>query len=512
MREEEQKGKTLRRELGTWGSFTWGYADVGADVYVALGLVFAVAQGWAPLAFAIAGGLYILIGLYHIELASVYPLAGGVKLWSQRALGDFAGFLAGVALLLDYTVDIALFATASAGYINWFIPQIRNFQITVGLFQNVNGIWLCESLGLILVLIILNIKGIRESSLLNSVVGAVDMILETSIVCGAFVLAWKPDVFVFHWQTSPPTTERFLYAITIAIISFVGIESIAQAAQETKRPSVVIPRSGLALIILVLMFAIAFPTVAMGVVDNLELLAEREGDPVAVLASQIPGFGVIGGSIAATLAASIILISANTGVMGASRVAYSLGEYGLMARELGIVHPRFRTPVKAILLFSGIAMIQTIISFLSGPRAMETLVDMYAFGATLAYFLGFLALIVLRFQDRALPRPFKMPGNIRLKNGVDFPVLAVIGALGTLTMLCLILLTHPLGRIAGPLWILGWSIYYFYFRKKSKLPLLRSVKRNWKEEQIRLLESAEEYDVLEAYLVRLQQEEKSAPQ
>ncbi|MHA2610432.1 MAG: APC family permease [bacterium JZ-2024 1] len=499
--------KKLRRELGVWGSFTWGYADVGADVYVALGLVFASAQGWAPLAFAVAGLLYILVGLAHTELASSYPVAGGVKFWTLRSLGDFFGFIAGAALLLDYTIDIALFATASAGYINFFFPEIREYRLSIGPFEDVNWIWLAESLSLILLLALLNIRGIRESSFLNSFVGLADMILETSIICGAFVLAWRSDMFVEQWKMSPPPVNDFLYATTIAIISFVGIESIAQAAEETRRPSAVIPRSSKALIIAVLMFAIAFPSVALGVVDW-HLLAEREGDPVAALTSKIPFFGFIGGSIAALLGATIILISANTGIMGASRTAFSMGEYGLMGKQFGGVHPKYHTPVRAILFFSFIAAIQTIVGFLSGPRAMETLVDMYAFGATLAYFLGFLALIALRFQDPLLPRPFSMPFNITLKNGVRFPVLAVLGALGTLAMLIIILMTHPLGRVAGPLWLLGWIIYYIVFRVKSRLPIFASVPRNWIQEQLNLLESAEENESLETYLIRLKDQGK----
>ena len=104
----------LRRDVTIWGSYTWGYADVGADIYVALGLVIGAAQGGAPLAFAIAGIIYILIGLAFTELASAYPVAGGGHYYSLRGLGDFFGFLAGAALLLDYTIDIALFAEATA--------------------------------------------------------------------------------------------------------------------------------------------------------------------------------------------------------------------------------------------------------------------------------------------------------------------------------------------------------------------------------------------------------------
>src|SRR5437868_2669920 len=120
----EQRSGALRRDITVWGSFMWGYADVGADIYTALGLVMAAAQGLAPLAFGLAGLVYIMIGLGYTELASAYPVAGGGQYFALRGLGDFWGFIAGSALLLDYTIDIALFSVASAGYLNFFWPYV----------------------------------------------------------------------------------------------------------------------------------------------------------------------------------------------------------------------------------------------------------------------------------------------------------------------------------------------------------------------------------------------------
>src|SRR5512136_1787724 len=147
----------LRRDVTVWGSFMWGYADVGADVYVALGLVVAAAQGVANIAFAAAGLVYIMIGLCYTELASAYPVAGGGQFFTLRGLGDFWGFITGAALLLDYTIDIALFAYASAGYVNFFFPAIKNYAISIGPFTNINPIWTAEALFIIVLLILLNV-------------------------------------------------------------------------------------------------------------------------------------------------------------------------------------------------------------------------------------------------------------------------------------------------------------------------------------------------------------------
>src|SRR5437879_4550513 len=115
-----QDSHGLRRAVGVWGSYTWGYADVGADVYVALGIVMAAAQGATNVAFLFAGLVYVMVGLAYTELAAAYPMAGGGQFYVLRGLGDFWGFVAGWAVLLDFTIDISLFALASAGYINFF--------------------------------------------------------------------------------------------------------------------------------------------------------------------------------------------------------------------------------------------------------------------------------------------------------------------------------------------------------------------------------------------------------
>jgi APA family basic amino acid/polyamine antiporter len=274
-------------------------------------------------------------------------------------LGDFWGLVAGAALMLDYTVDVALFAIASAGYINFFFPAAREFAVNIGPFHNVNLVWLAESLVLIAFLTVLNIKGIRESSLFNEVLGALDMLMEASIIVIGFAFAWRPELFLHQWHNEFPTTRQLLYAVSIAVISYVGLESVSQAAQETIRPATVIPRTSLALIIIVLMFALAFPTVSLGIV-NWQDIARREGDPVAYLATHLPYIGFLAGPMAAVLAATIVLISANTGVMGSSRLAYSMAELGLISDWLSHIHPKFRTPVRSIVFFSAVAAAQAI--------------------------------------------------------------------------------------------------------------------------------------------------------
>jgi APA family basic amino acid/polyamine antiporter len=504
----------LRRDVSVWGSFTWGFADVGADTYVALGLVMAYAQGASSLVFALAGIVYIMIGLAYTELASAYPVAGGGPYFTLRGLGDFWGFMGGSALLLDYTIDIALFATASAGYFNFFMPYILgrgidSFVISIGPLHNVNYFWCLETLVLISILILTNIRGIKESSFLNEMIGMIVILTESALVLMGFLFAWKPELLAHQWRTQFPSLHNFMYGSSLAIISFVGLESISQAAQETRRPATIIPRTSITLIFTVFIFAVAFSTLGLGILPWQEF-ARHMDNPVAILAKAIPVIGFMAGPLAAGLGALILFISANTGVMGASRLTYSLSGFGIISKWFNAVHPKFRTPVRTIIIFSLIGIIETVLSFLT-PSAMDTLGNMYAFGATLGYTLVFIALIKLRFSDPYTPRPYRMPLNLSLKykgRKVDFPLLGVIGMLGVATILFEVILTHTIGRIAGPSWVLLCFIYYAWYRKKEGHPILRSIKHNWEKEQIEVLTSAEEYDLLEQYKNALAERDK----
>src|SRR5947209_7393785 len=117
-------GSELRRDVSVWGSYMWGYAAVGADIYTALGIITLAALGLAPLAFLAAGIVFALVGLCYAELASAYPLAGGGQYFTLRGLGDLAGLVAGPALVLDYTIDISLFTVVALGYFNFFLPLV----------------------------------------------------------------------------------------------------------------------------------------------------------------------------------------------------------------------------------------------------------------------------------------------------------------------------------------------------------------------------------------------------
>src|SRR3972149_268112 len=474
----------------------------------------AYGQGASALVLGIAGLLYMLIGLAYTELASAYPVSGGGPYYTLRSLGDFWGSLAGSGLLLAYTIDIALFPAAASGYMNIFRPgvlgvDIDSFKAGLGPCTHFNPVWCLETMVLIFMLIWLNIRGVRESSALNEIIGVIVIIAESSLVIVGFVFAWKPELLVSQWQNQFPSGDKLLYAVSLAIISFVGLESISQAAQETKRPATVIPRTSLSLIFSVFIFAVGFSTLGLGVLPWQEFAANVD-NPLAILASALPLIGFLAGPATAILGALVLFISSNTGIMGASRLTYSLSQYGIIDPWFDAIHPKYKTPVRTIWVFSLLGVLATFLSFLT-PTVLETLAKMYAFGATLGYSLVFISLIKLRFSDPYSPRPYRMPVNLPLKiKGMKyhFPILALIGAIAVGTIFSQIILTNKIGRIAGPLWVIACFVYYAWYRKKEGLPVFRSAKHDWEKEQIEVLTSAEEFDLLEQYKNALAERDK----
>jgi APA family basic amino acid/polyamine antiporter len=238
----------------------------------------------------------------------------------------------------------------------------------------------------------------------------------------------------------------------------------------------------------------------------------HEGDPVAMLVHKVPYIGIVAGPFAAILGATILLISANSGVMSASRLTFSMSHFHFITPWFEMVHPKYHTPARSIVVFSAIGIIQILLAFLFGQdTAMEILGNMYAFGATLGYSIVFVALIRLRFLDPYTPRPYKVPLNLKVRyreRKIDLPILGFIGTGGVLFVLAEVVITHSIGRIAGPAWVVGCFLYYAWYRRKVKLPVFRTVKRDWETEQKAVLLSAEEFELLEHYNLALSERDK----
>src|ERR1700750_1204205 len=168
----------LRRTVGVPGLFATAYGNVGSSIYYALGLVAAHALGLTPLVFIFAGGLFALTAKTYAEGASMFPEAGGSSSFARHAFNEVASFFAGWALTLDYIITIAISAFFVPHYLGAFFPALRH-----------NPGDIIGGLVVIAVLVVLNIRGLRESASLNIFLAIADLITQVLlIVIGAILI------------------------------------------------------------------------------------------------------------------------------------------------------------------------------------------------------------------------------------------------------------------------------------------------------------------------------------
>lgn len=473
---------SLKRDIGWFGSFAMGYADVGADIYVALGLVAAYAAGWAPFAFLIAAITYIATGLAYAELATAYPYAGGAQVYSMKAINDFAGFTAGWLVMLDYTVCTALFSIATTGYLSFFLPWLATTALTLTIFGvtlsfGMTGV---VSFLLVILLICVNMIGIKESSNLNVTMVSLNLVILSTIMIVGLVLSFNlqllsaqitvigsPETFshISYLWAGNPSSQNFLYAVTLAMSSFIGIESIAQAAEETKKPDKTIPRATKLSVVAVLTFAVGLAFISLGII-SWETLGANLNAPISALARSISTIGVYLVPVVAFTGFAICLVSSNTGIIGVSRVVFSMSHFGLLPKWFSKINSKTRTPIRTIVVFGAIGAIMALIGHL------DWVADLYNFGALLSYLLVNISLIILRQTDRDTYRSWKVPFTLKIdyKDRKYFiPVPNLFGIVACFSIWILVVLFHPMGRILGLTWTsIGMLVYFVYRRKQGR--------------------------------------------
>ncbi|HSX26875.1 MAG TPA: amino acid permease [Chlamydiales bacterium] len=456
--------KSLKRLLGAVDLFAVGYGDVGSSIYYALGATALYALGATPLALAIAGFVFICTGLTYSELSATFPEPGGSATFSRHAFNDLISFIAGWGLLLDYIVTIAISAFAVPPYLNGIfdffgVPGFTDVYVHLGL-----------TVGIIGFLFYLNLIGVKHSGRFSLYLAIITIVSQVFIILAAAILFLNLPYVFSHIRIGvaedwSPDWWEFLKGTAMAMVAYTGIEAITQLAAETKKPGINVPRAikWTMTTLIVLYFGIS--VVGLSVVDPHELGTTYLQNPIIGIVANFP----IGGKLLAPwfglIGAIILLIAANAGLIGCSRLMFSMGEYYQVPHFFYRVHPRYRTPHISLGFF---AILASLIVLASRGR-MLFLADLYNFGAQIAFFSAHMSLLVLRCRKPNLERPYRVPLNIPIGRGKSLPVTAMIGALATLIVWCVVVITKPEGRNLGFIWIFFGLVMYFAYRRKKHL-------------------------------------------
>src|ERR671928_662822 len=431
MAEYRPKGRGLERVLGTGALFSTAYGNVGSSIYYALGLVAVFALGMTPVVFLIAGLIFACTAATYAEATAMYPEAGGSSSFARRAFNEFWSFFAAWGQMLNYTITIAISA--------FFVPHYIG-GIMWGALRHSPG----DIIGGIVVVAVLsaiNVLGAKESAGVNIGLAVVDFCTQLLLVVVGAVLVFSPGTLAdnVHWGVAP-TWKDFLISIPVAMIAYTGIETISNMAEEAKNEEKTIPAAINRVVIAVFVIYAALPAVALsalpvtqkadGTYQTLLGLTEEQGgfagDPILGVVKQLDlGFLQTPAQVyVGLLAATILFIATNAGIIGVSRLVYSIGLYRQIPDRLRQLHPKYGTPWVGILLFGVISMLILL------PGQATFLASMYAFGAMLSFSIAHLAVIRLRVKDPGRKRPYRGPGNLRA-GGRDLPLFAVVGLFGT---------------------------------------------------------------------------------
>ncbi|HWE81746.1 MAG TPA: universal stress protein [Gaiellaceae bacterium] len=452
----------LRRELGALSLFSVAYGEIASSIYFALGIVALHAVGFTPLVLLGVGALFLLVALSYAEATSALPETGGAATFVRRAANDLAGFMTGWMLFLDYLIVIALSAL--------FLPHYLAgaFQISA-LDRNPWDV----VVGVGAIVLIGAIRLVRRPSLytFGILIPALDVLTQVVLIGFGFALLFSPHKLTHGTSFGhAPTLHSLAFAIPLAMLAFTGLETVANLAEEARRPGVDLPRSLFVAIGTVVTTYVAIAIVALSAFPGpqTELGSRWLRSPLVGVAEQIrahtsSGLGdtirfFVGASGALILAASI-----TTSISGFSRLAYSLGEHGQLPRVFGRLHRRTLVSPQAILsatVVSSAIVIMT--AFIKHDVAF--LASVFSFGVLLAFTATQLAVIKLRITEPDLPRPYRAPLNVKWR-GAEIPLPAVVGAVLTFAVWVIAVVTHPGARYAGPVWLVVGLVVFVAVRR-----------------------------------------------
>jgi APA family basic amino acid/polyamine antiporter len=466
----------MERVLGTPALFATAYGNVGSSIYYALGLTAVYALGLTPLVFVVAGVVFAATAATYAEGTATFPEAGGSASFARHAFDELVSFTAGWAQMLVYVVTVAVSAFFVPHYLSIFWEPLRSnpWDIVGGAI-------------VIVILVALNIVGVQEAAKLSISLAAIDFATQVLLVVIGFALVLSPNVLVdnIHWGVAP-TWSNLAIAIPVAMLAYTGVETVSNLAEEARDPVRTVP--GAYKLVAGAVFTIYFtlPLVALsalpvtridGKLTTLLALSPEDGgyanDPILGV---VQNLGLEGTLLQAAriyvgvLAATILFIATNAGVIGASRITYSMASYRQLPEVVRRLHPRFKTPWLSLVLFAGIAPILVIL-----PGDVNFVGTLYSLGATLSFTVAHTSVIRLRMLNRdASEAPFRARPNLRVR-GVDWPLFAILGGIATGISFLVLVVQNPTTRWVGLGWMVLGLVGYAIYRRRFVGESMRTI-------------------------------------
>jgi basic amino acid/polyamine antiporter, APA family len=388
----------------------------------------------AMLAFLIGGIAVVLIGLTYAELAAAMPLTGGEHVYSHRALGMGGSFFCTWAIILGYVSVVAFEAVALPTVIEHLFPNYK-----LGLLWSVAGwdvyfTWALVGSAGALIMTWINIRGIQASAVMQKVVTLLIMVVGIMLVTGSLFSGETANLEPLFVNQS----KGLLAVLIMTPFMFVGFDVIPQAAEEIDLPYRQIGR----ILVFSVFLAVGWYMLMILAVALLMTPDELAGSTLATADAMSLAFGGgWAGKLLVLAGIGGILTSWNAFLVGGSRAVYAMAHARMLPAYLGHLHPRYNTPVNAILLIGALS----IVAPLFGRKTLVWLVDAGGLGIVIAYATVALSFLVLRRKEPEMERPF------RVANG------KLVGYGALILSVAIILLYLP-GSPAALVWPYEWAI------------------------------------------------------
>jgi basic amino acid/polyamine antiporter, APA family len=467
--QRETETSELKRSLGPWNLVFLGIGCIiGAGIFVRTGNAAALHAGPAVLfSYIIAGIVCAFAGLCYAELSSTLPVSGSAYTYSYTTIGEFAAWVMGALLLLEYGLAASVVAVGWSGYVVSLLadmglhvpaaltgpagyPKELADGTTITTVFNLPAFLICLLLALLLVV------GVSESAKVNNIIVAIKVtVLVAFILVGGFLILQNYDAYAHNWQPfiPEPTGEKgefgwsgILRAASIVFFAYIGFEAVSTAAQEAKNPKKDMPigiiGSLLACTVIYILVSIVLTLVVnyreLNVPDPVAVAVDAFGPQWAWFASTIKIGAIIG-------LTSVILVL----MYGQTRIFYTMARDGLLPKVFSRVHPKYRTPwINTLVVGAAVAVA-------AGFFDINFLGDATSVGTLAAFGIVCLTVIWLRQTHPEIPRGYRVP---------LYPVLPALGILSCFALIFTV--EERVLRFFG-WYVIGAIILYFVYGMRN---------------------------------------------
>lgn len=381
--------------------------------------------------------LYITFTFSYTELACAIPKAGGVFDYATRAMGKNVGFVAGMSQIIEFVFAPPAIAAAIGAYFHIFLPQFSVTSIAITAY---------------LIFTSLNIYGVRAAAmfeLLITIFAVFELLLFAGITLPHFEMVnLKQNAFPNGWM-------GVWASIPFAIWFFLGLEGVANVAEETVNPQKnVLKGFGSALITLIVLCVLTFVS-SVGVAGWEAIVFPSPGaapsdSPLPLALSKITGSEGWMYHLLVTIGLMGLVASFHGIILAAGRATFEFGRIRFIPAIFGKVNPSFKTPANALIA----NMILGIVALLTGKTA--EIIIMACFGALSLYIISMISVMVLRKKERQLERPFRVPFY------PYFPVIALVVAI--VAMVAMITLYLALAIIYFAIIALTYAGFQMFYK------------------------------------------------